>query len=310
MRRGKGRAITLSVCFLGLLVGARARPAAALPASTPAFNGGRAFEDLKRLVAFGPRPSGSQALADSRNWIIRQLRQTGAAVEEDRFDAATPLGTLPMTNLIARFPGSQRQIVILAGHYDTARLGGPHFVGANDGGSCAALLLELARVLAHRKNRLTVWIVFFDGEEAVQQWTDTDSLYGSRHLVEKLTASGELSRVGAIVLVDMIGDAKLGIHREYSSTPWLTDMVFQAARDLGYSRYFLDEARAVDDDHLPFLNAGVAATDLIDFDYGPNNRYWHSAEDTVAHCSPTSLTIVGRVVLATLDALEKSPRFN
>jgi Zn-dependent M28 family amino/carboxypeptidase len=261
---------------------------------------------LKRLVAFGPRPSGSSALAKSRQEIIRQLQQAGAQVEEDSFAAATPLGSVPMTNLIAKFAGTRPQVVIVAGHYETKRFDDFAFVGANDGGSSAAFLLELARVLARRKNTLTFWLVFFDGEEAFEQFTATDGLYGSRHLVARLTANGELSRVEAMILIDMIGDAKLNICRDHNSTPWLTDLVFQCARRLGYRRFFSDEQRAYEDDHVPFVNAGVSAVDLLDFDYGPNNSYWHSPQDTVDKCSPTSLTIVGRVVLAALEELEKS----
>jgi Zn-dependent M28 family amino/carboxypeptidase len=215
-----------------------------------------------------------------------------------------------MDNLIAKFRAPARETVIVAGHYDTKRFDQFRFVGANDGGSSAALLVELARVLGTRRNALNYWLVFFDGEEAVQDWSATDSLYGSRHLVEKLSSSGGLSRLQALILVDMIGDAQLRILRESSSTPWLTDLVFNVAQRLGYGRYFVNSEHALDDDHMPFINAGVAAVDLIDFDYGPHNSYWHTAQDTLDHCSPQSLTIVGRVVVATLNELEKSPHRN
>jgi len=279
-------------------------------AEPPSFSGARAFEDLKHLVGFGPRPSGSPALTQTRQWLIQELRGTGAEVEEDPFVANTPIGPIPMDNLIAKFRGSRRETVIVAGHYDTKRFDAFRFLGANDGGSSAALLVELARVLGARRNALDYWLVFFDGEEAVRDWSATDSLYGSRHLVDKLSASGELSRIQALILVDMIGDAQLRIPRESSSTPWLSDLVFNVAQRLGYGRYFVNSQNAVDDDHMPFINAGVSAVDLIDFDYGPNNSYWHSARDTLDHCSPQSLTIVGRVVAATLIELEKSPRKN
>ena len=269
------------------------------------FNGGRAFADLKRLVEFGPRPAGSAALAESRRWIIAQLKDAGAQVEEDSFTASTPLGPIPMTNLIAKFPGEQSRIVMVTGHYDTKLFENFRFVGANDGASSAALLLELARELHGSKHALTYWLVFFDGEEAVREWTDTDSLYGSRHLVQKLSSAGELGRIQAMILVDMIGDSNLVIHREDNSTSWLTDTVFAAAHRLGYAKYFLDSPTSVADDHIPFVNAGVAAVDLIDFN--PEDGYWHTARDTMEHCSPVSLTIVGRVVLATLADLEKSP---
>jgi Zn-dependent M28 family amino/carboxypeptidase len=231
-------------------------------------------------------------------------------VEEDSFVADTPVGPIPMTNLIARFRGSRRETVIVAGHYDTKRFDGFRFVGANDGGSSAAFLVELARVLGGRQHALNYWLVFFDGEEAVRDWSSTDSVYGSRHLVEKLSASGELSRIQALILVDMIGDAQLRVPRENGSTPWLNDLVSSVAQRLGYGKYFAGSQGPIGDDHVPFINAGVSAVDLIDLDYGPNNSYWHTAQDTLDHCSPLSLTIVGRVVTATLDALEKSPPKN
>jgi hypothetical protein len=279
------------------------------PAEPEGFNGGRAFEDLKHLVSFGPRPSGSSALDKAREWLIQELRGAGAQVGEDTFTASTPIGPIPMANLIAKFPGTGRETVIVAGHYDTKRFDNFRFVGANDGGSSAALLVELARALSGQKHALNYWLVFFDGEEAVRtQWEGTDNTYGSRHLVEKLSEGGELSRIKALILVDMIGDAQLRIPRESNSTPWLTDLVFRTAQRLGYSKYFVGSQGAVADDHIPFVNAGVSALDLIDLDYGPNGSYWHTAQDTPDHCSPLSLTIVGRVVTTSLEELDKSPQ--
>ncbi len=270
------------------------------------FDGERAFADLKHVVDYGPRPSGSAALGEERQWIEAQLKQTGAQVEEDAFTASTPAGDIPMANIVAKFPGSQSKIVMVTGHYDTKRFSDFRFVGANDGGSSAALLLELARELKGRKHALTYWLVFFDGEEAVRpNWEGDDNTYGSRHLVAQLTSSGELGRVGAMILVDMIGDSNLVIKRDKLSTPWLVDTVFSAAHRLGYAKYFPDDPTSVDDDHIPFVNAGVPSVDVICFD--PNDGYWHTAKDTLAHCSAESLTIVGNVVLATLADLEKSP---
>jgi glutaminyl-peptide cyclotransferase len=308
-----GAGLALILLAAGALFGSPAlagklQPALqAAPGPGTAFDGARAFEDLKRLVAFGPRPSGSKALSDARRWMINQIEQTGLHAEEDSFVASTPAGDIPMTNLVVKIPGASPKVVIVSGHYDTKHFDKIQFVGANDGASSAAFLLEMGRVLSHRKSRLTTWLVFFDGEEAVESWNESDSRYGSRHLVEKLTASGELGSIGAMILVDMIGDAKLDIYRDANSTAWLTDVVFVAARRLGYAGNFLDEKKAYEDDHLPFVNAGVAAVDLIDLDFGPNDSYWHTAKDTVDKCSPASLAIVGRVVLATLEELEKSP---
>ena len=274
-----------------------------------AFNGGRAFADLQHLVSYGPRPVGSKALEASRAWIIEQLEKSGCKVVQDRFLGQTPIGNIPMVNLIAEIPGSEpRHIVMIAGHYDTKLENSFRFVGANDGGSSAAFLLEMARELRQTRHKLTYWIEFFDGEEAVrQQWAGDDNTYGSRHFVQKLTANGELSRIRAMILVDMIGDAHLDIHWDQSSTEWLNKLVFQEADRLGYSKYFLRQPTAVTDDLIPFVSAGVSSIDIIDFDYGPNNSYWHTAQDVIQHCSPSSLTIVGRVVKATLSQLESSP---
>ena len=300
--------IDLALLFALPLMLAPWRALAAGPEGT--FNGGRAFEDLKHLASFGPRPAGSKPLSVTRKWIVSQLEQMGYKVEEDMFQGDTPFGPVTMFNLRVVIPGTSPKVVMLAGHYDTKRFEEFNFVGANDGASSAAFLLEMARVLAHRKNKFTTWLVFFDGEEAMQNWSDTDKLYGSRHFAQKLTASGELGRIQAMLLVDMIGDARLDIYRDGNSTAWLTDIVFKTAKRLGHGKKFIDETRAYDDDHMPFVNAGVSAVDIIDLDYGPNGSYWHTAKDTVDKCSPLSLTIVGQVVMGTIEELEKSSRLN
>ncbi len=315
MRRRKPERPAVWACLMmaAVVCPAFAKNRAATTNRTEEFDSQRAFGNLKRLVGFGPRPSGSNQLALARQWMLGQLRQTGARIEEDRFAATTPAGQLAMENVIAKLPGAKPDIVIVAGHYDTARIPNVNFVGANDGGSSAALLMELARAVSGRQYPFTLWLVLFDGEEAAEQWSDSDSLYGSRHLVARLSESGELARVKAMILVDMIGDAKLHIDRDDNSTPWLNELVFATARQLGYSKNFLDAPLAVTDDHIPFLNAGVAAVDLLG-NVGPASpssafgAYWHTAQDTVAHCSAASLGIVGRVVLASLDALGRSPQ--
>ncbi len=292
-----------------MLVAVAARSRAADPY---AFNGSRAFSYLEKLVDFGQRPAGSRALAAARHWIIGQLKQSGWSVERDAFTADTPIGPIRMVNLIAKLPGSSRKVLMIAGHYDTKRFSKFRFVGANDGGSSAAFLLELARILPRQKHHFTYWLVFFDGEEAVRHWTSTDSLYGSRQLVARLTADGKLDRIHAMILVDMVAGTHLVVQQDANSTAWLNKLVFQTADRLGYQRYFQKTLTAIDDDHIPFINAGVSAIDIIGLDYGPGSSpfggYWHTAQDTVQHCSPASLTIVGRVVLATLDEIQHSPR--
>ncbi|MDE3180411.1 MAG: M28 family peptidase [Acidobacteriota bacterium] len=274
-----------------------------------AFSGQRAFEDIGRLVAFGPRPVGSVALARSRRWMIRELTRSGCSVTHDPFTASTPVGNIDMDNLIVKIPGAKPSVIMVAGHYDTKTFKNFRFVGANDGGSSAAFLLELGRTLCHTKNKYTLWLVFFDGEEAIDEnMTPTDGTYGSRHLEQKLAAGGDLGKIQAMILVDMIADKNLDIRRDMNSTAWLNTLLFKTADRLGYSRYFLkNQITAIGDDHTPFVAAGVSSVDIIDLDYGPDNSYWHTAQDTPEHCSAASLEIVGRVVTAMLKELESSP---
>jgi glutaminyl-peptide cyclotransferase len=189
--------------------------------STGPFDGERAFADLKRIASFGPRPSSSPPLQRCRSFIIRELQRTNVHVSEDTFTATTPIGPIPMTNIVGTIPGASSSIMIIGGHYDTKRMATP-FVGANDGGSSTAFLIELVRVLAGRKHRLTYWVVFFDGEESVQRWSASDSLYGSRHFARRLADKDIQDQIKAVIVVDMIADAHLDIHRETDSTPWLS----------------------------------------------------------------------------------------
>ena len=299
-----GTVIVIGLAAFGALEIGRYRARAGGLAATEGFNGERAFEDLRHLVDFGPRPPSSPAHARARDYISRQLRAAGVELWGDSFVAVTPVGPISMTNVIGVLPGESPRVVMLAGHYDTARLEGVHFVGANDGGSSAAFLLEMARVLGNRRHRFTYWVVFFDGEEALKQWSAEDSLYGSRHLADWLAAEGTLSRVKAMILVDMVADRHLNVLHELNSTPWLEDLVFKSARELGFASSFRGGTFPVEDDHLPFLRKGIPAADIIDLT--PFRSYHHSAQDTIDKCSPQSLAVIGRVVLATLAGLERS----
>jgi len=282
----------------------RYRARADILAAAAGFNGARAFDDLRHLVDLGPRPPGSPAHERAREYINRQLRGAGAGIWDDSFVAATPVGNIPMTNVIGVVRGESPTVFILAGHYDTARLDGVRFVGANDGGSSAAFLLEMARVLGSRRTKFTYWVVFFDGEEALKHWSAADSLYGSGHLADMLAGDGMLTKIKAMILVDMIADRHLNVLRESNSTPWLSDLVFNNARELGYEGSFGGGRFPVEDDHLPFLRTGVPAVDIIDLT--PFRSYHHTAGDTIDKCSPQSLAVIGRVVLATLARLERS----
>ena len=279
--------------------GATAAPAAR--AAVPvAFDGGRAYEHLRQIVTFGPRPPGSPALERTRRYIADELKKLGIATVEQAFEAATPIGPVRMVNLVATIPGTSKDRVALAGHYDTKLFRQFRFVGANDAGSSTAFLLEMARVLASRRNLLTIEILFFDGEEALVEWTGTDHTYGSRHYVEAARRNGTLAGLKALILVDMIGDRNLRIRREQQSTAWLTDLLWASARRLKLDSVFVNESMPIEDDHVPFLQAGVPAVDIIDLEYPP----WHTAGDTLDQVSARSLQAVGDVVLDALPQIE------
>jgi glutaminyl-peptide cyclotransferase len=269
------------------------------------FNGAEALEFTKRLVAFGPRPSGSEAIRKTQAYILGELKALGCHVIQDDFTGSTPLGPTPMKNIVAHFPGKSGKIVAITGHYDTKSMPGTFFVGANDGGSSAGFLLELAKAIAHDPRQDEVQLVWFDGEEAVAQWTESDSLYGSRHLTERWTADGTLTHIAALINVDMIGDKDLDILNDLNSSATLRQLVWRVADQLGYGQHFLRPQSAIEDDHIPFLRRGVNALDLIDFTYGPNNSFWHNDKDTVDRLSAESFQIVGRVLLETLKELER-----
>ena len=274
---------------------------AAGAADPPAFDGGRALEHLRAIVGFGPRPPGSAAAGETRRYITAQMAALGVQVSEQAFEAKTPLGPVKMANVRATIPGARPERIILAGHYDTKLFRPFRFVGANDAGSSTAFLIEMARVLRARKNPLTIELLFLDGEEALVDWyLGDDNRYGSRHYVKEAKRTGDLARVKAMILVDMIGDRDLVIKRETTSTAWLTDIVWSTARALGHGATFVAESFAVEDDHVPFLDAGIPAIDIIDLDYPP----WHTAEDTLDKVSARSMEVVGQVLTAALPKIE------
>ena len=275
--------------------------AAASQAPTGGFDSTRAYGHMRDLVEIGPRVSGTPANVKTRQYIISTLGAAGIKAAEQAFEARTPVGTVAMANVIATLPGTRPERIILASHFDTKLFREFRFVGASDGGSSTAVLLELGRVLKDRPRPFTIELLFLDGEEAVVEWSAKDSTYGSRHYVQAARAANTLLGIKALVLLDMVGDRRLNIRRETNSTPWLTDIIWTTARRLGHQRHFLDEATPIEDDHLPFLQAGVQAVDIIDLDY----EAWHTAADTLENVSAQSLQIVGDVVLAALPEIEQ-----
>ena len=290
-------------------------PATLPPSATGGFDGAQAFEHVRKLVEIGPRPPGSDGMHRAQAYIISQLKSFGCLVDEHDFQGSTPLGDIAMQNIIAKIPGTGSGIVLYATHYDTIRL--PNFVGADDGGSGTGTMLELARIFCARKTKsaLNTWIVFFDGEEAQENWPDknsvawtsTNSTFGSREMAASMALSGDLKHVKAMILADMIGSHDLKIKRDTGSTPWLNDLIWAAALRLGYGNVFVNQSTTVGgDDHFSFIRRGVPGCDIIDFDIA--STYWHTPQDTLDKVDPRSLAIVGHVFIETLPTLEKKFR--
>ena len=261
---------------------------------------------VKEIVAFGPRPLGSANHKKVEDYIVSHLK--GDTVEDDAFDIDTTEGKFPVRNIIAKYPGKRDGIIVIASHYDTNwPLRNTSYVGANDGASSSALLLEIANQLRGKpRDGYSVWLLWDDAEESMRlPWFDPESLYGVRHLAKKWVADGTIKKIKGFLLEDMIGDADLNIEEEQNSTPWLEDLIYRAATQLGYQSHFFTRAIPMQDDHTPFLDLGVPSADLIDFNYGYNNVFWHTTEDTVDKLSPKSLQIVGKVTLRVVQMLEK-----
>jgi len=264
----------------------------------------RAMQYTREIVAIGPRWDGSKGQEKVGAYLHGKLKND--QVEEDAFVADTPAGKIPMRNIIAKFPGAKDGIIVLGSHIDTNYpLRKTSYVGANDGACTTALLLAIADELRGKKlPGYSIWLAFFDGEEAIEEWSDSDSLYGSRHLAAKWQQDGTNRKIKGFLLADMIGDADLDIVRDERSTAWLEDLVYEAARRLGYQSYFFAERTEMNDDHKPFAEQGVPVADIIDYTYGYNNVYHHTTDDTVDKLSVKSLKVSGDVILETIRLLD------
>ena len=275
------------------------------------FDAARAFAHAVGLVEIGPRPSGSPEIERSREYIAARLHEAGLRVRRQVFVEQTPRGPIEFVNLIAEpprewsdhLPWRKPRRIVLASHYDTKWLPEMRFIGANDGGSSTAVLIEIARATVAAK--LRPWgcrpeFMFFDGEEATREYSPTDGLHGSRYYVRQAKKEGTLGRIRAMLLLDMIGDRDLSVMIPRGD-PDLTRRVFNAAAALGVRERFRLSAGPILDDHAPFAAEGVPTVDLIDFEYGPANGWWHTAEDTMDKLSPRSFEMIGQTVLKALE---------
>jgi glutaminyl-peptide cyclotransferase len=273
----------------------------AVPAEkTGGFDGKAAYDHVAKMVSYGPRPSGTQAIAQTQDYILSELKSFGCTVETDDFSAQTPAGKIAMKNILVKIQGERPGIILLGTHYDTLKK--DNFVGADDAGSSTGVMLELARQLCAKRGRYAVWIAFFDGEEAVQQWSDTDSRYGSREMAAKLAISGDLKNVRAFLLADIVGGKNARIPKEADSTPALRELIYTTAKRLGYGSLFVNESKGASDDQDSFLSRKVPSVDVIaDF---IDNGYWHTPQDNMEQISAKTLGIVGHVFLETVKALQ------
>ena len=260
------------------------------------FSGDKALALVQRLVDFGPRPSGSDAIEKSRAYIKQELKSSGWNVTAQEFTDDTPRGRVRFVNLIARFGAATKanDLFLLCSHYDTKIFDTFRFVGANDGGSSTGLLLELARVLGQQPRLAEkIELVFFDGEEAFENFSDTDGIYGSRHFAHELVQNGSAKSFGGGILFDMVGDRSLDITLPPNSPTKIARDIFASADALKLRNHFTYFDQDVTDDHTPLNAIGIPVVDMIDFHYAP----WHTADDTIDKLSPQSLQIVGSVAL-------------
>ncbi len=274
------------------------------PEKTGGFDGQRAYAHVAKQVAFGPHPTGSQAIVQVQDYLQAELKSFGCTVETDSFSADTPAGRLPMKNILVKIHGDQPGIILLATHYDTKRI--PNFIGADDGGSSTGIMLELAHLLCRQHGKYAVWIAFFDAEEAVNfDWKDPDNCYGSRQMAARFAASGDIPKIKAFLLADLVGGKKSHFRRDGTSTKWLVDLVWGVAAKLGYSDVFLNEPYDVGgDDHFSFKKRNVPVVDVIDLDTINDVPYWHTTEDTLDKISAKTLAVVGHVFLESVKQLQ------
>jgi glutaminyl-peptide cyclotransferase len=278
---------------------------APVPEKTDGFDGKRAYAQVAKQVSFGPRPAGSPALAQTQDYLLAELKNYGCTTEVDAFSSETPAGRIAMKNILVKIPGEKPGVILLGTHYDTKRL--ENFVGADDAGSSTAVILELARSLCSQHGRYNVWIAFFDGEEAVRpEWKDPDNCYGSREMAARFANSGDLTKIKAFLLADIVGTRTPHFKRETYSTKVLVDLVWGVAKKLGYANIFVDESSAVEDDHQSFLKRHVPSVDVIDLDNGPTGdvSYWHTPQDSLDKISPKTLAVVGHVFLESVKQLQ------
>jgi Zn-dependent M28 family amino/carboxypeptidase len=310
---------TASTFFLNALLalGLCSPAHAAAPAPPDGVSGQHVLDLTRQLLAVAPkRFANSPGHYAAEDFIKKHFAPEIAhgQFETDSFFASTPIGQLQMRNYIVRYPGKKDGVIVLASHYETNYpLRNIGFVGANDGACTSAMLIAFGEYFrTHPPQGYSVWLVFDDGEEAIQSWSHTDSLYGTRHLAAKWASDGTLRKIKAVMIADMIGDRDLNIDYDDNSTPWLRDLLKVAARDTGHSGniYKMHPPGGIEDDQLPFGQRGVPVLDIIDIDYGPHTAaapdgWHHTAQDTLDKISAHSLQISADLFLQMIRLIDQ-----
>ena len=288
-------------CCCSIFVFAACNPSEKVPINAPEVDSARAFLLLKECAAIGPRNSGSSGAKANVDFISNQLKLFKVPFKLEKWQENTPRGKIEFCNVIADITGKKKDKFILIGcHYDTKILSStPNFEGANDGASGVGLLLAMIESIKKHPQipPVNLKFVFFDGEECIIEYSENDGLYGSRYLAKKLKQSGELSQCLAVVILDMIGDKDLNVSIPAGSNKQLADKLLEIASAQQASAHFNWHDMDITDDHTPFQKLGIPAIDIIDFEFGPANRYWHTSADTVDKTSPESLKTVGNATL-------------
>jgi glutaminyl-peptide cyclotransferase len=270
-------------------------PTSVVPTPRPAFSGDAAYQHVTAQTNLGPRPTGSEAGWKTGDYIIEQLKRSGWQVETQEFDYQG----VKARNIIGKL--GQGPVTIIGAHYDTRRQADNDpdlnkrtqpVLGANDGASGVAVLLELARSLDVPKTNREVWLAFFDAEDngRLNGW---EWIVGSTQMAQQLTLTPT-----AMVLLDMIGDADQQLYWDRNSSPQLNAAIWKTAEVLGFAQVFIPQYKwTMIDDHIPFAQRGIPAVDLIDFDYPA----WHTTHDTADKVSPLSLERIGRTIKTWLE---------
>lgn len=271
-----------------------------VPVPIPEIDSSNAYSLAVKLVSFGKRYSGTEENRKQAEFIAAKASEYGASASIDRFTCRTTAGEIEFANITAEIKGGSSDFVIIGSHYDIKKIASaPDFEGANDGASSSALLLEMIRAInaSGYIPPVTLKFVFFDGEECQMAYSENDGLWGSRNYAEKIKNAGLIEKCRAVIVLDMIGDADLGVVLPANSDRKLVEKMLKSAEKSGCSQYFRAGNLEILDDHQPFLQQGIPAIDIIDFEYGPGNAYWHTDADKIDKISKKSLKIIGDCVL-------------